>query len=186
MSKRARRLRCCFLAAFLPVAGCSVVSEPGQSAARVAVTYVNPEHFTDARRAELAPTSQGILDELRRFLAETGARFIPENMKLDIRITDIDLAGDFELFRGPQADQVRIGRGLYPPRITLEFELLDGNATPVRSGRRTLTDIDYQTRRVYPRDDYLRYEKELLREWLRAKFGGSTSRTVPTGTGAPA
>ena len=32
---------------------------------------------------------------------------------------DIDLAGDFELFRGPQVDQVRITEGLYPRTSSL-------------------------------------------------------------------
>ncbi len=92
-------------------------------------------------------------------------------MKLSIRITDIDLAGDFELFRGPQADQVRINKGLYPPRIVLEFEVIDGTAAVVKSGKRDLTDINYQLRNVYPREDYLRYEKDILRDWLRAELG---------------
>jgi hypothetical protein len=34
-----------------------------------------------------------------------------------------------------------------------------------------LTDINYQIRSAYPREDYLRYEKDTLREWLRAELG---------------
>ena len=75
-----------------------------------------------------------------------------------------------KLFRGPQADQVRITKGLYPPRIVLEFELLDSGAKVIKTGKRNLTDIDYQSRSVYPREDYLRYEKDILRDWLRAEF----------------
>jgi hypothetical protein len=62
----------------------------------------------------------------------------------------IDLAGEFELYRGPQADQVRITKGLYPPRIMLEFEVIDDTAAVVRSGKRDLTDLNYQLRNVYP------------------------------------
>lgn len=148
------------------------------SASRVSVTFIEPEKFTDARRAELEPTSSAILDDLERFLIDTAAPYVPANMKLNIRVTDIDLAGDFELFRGPQADHVRITRGLYPPRIALEFELVDSTETIVKSGKRNLTDIDYQSRSVYPREDYLRYEKDILRDWLRAEFGGLKNRTV--------
>ena len=32
------------------------------------------------------------------------------------------------------------------------------------------TDIDYQLRTFYPMDDYLRYEKDLLRHWFGAEF----------------
>ncbi len=157
--------------ACLLLSGCAVSVPKDEAVSRVSISFVDPEKFTDSRRAELAPTSAGVLRELEKFLIETGGRYLPETMKLNIRVTDIDLAGDFELFRGPQADQVRITKGLYPPRIMLEFEVIDGAAAVVRSGKRDLTDINYQLRSVYPREDYLRYEKDILRDWLRAELG---------------
>jgi hypothetical protein len=155
---------------FLLLSGCAASAPDDETVSRISVSFVEPEKFTDARRAELAPTSAGVLRELQKFLVETGARYLPEPMKLNIRVTDIDLAGDFEVFRGPQADQVRISKGLYPPRIVLEFELLGSGANIIKMGKRNLTDIDYQSRSVYPREDYLRYEKDILRDWLRAEF----------------
>jgi hypothetical protein len=157
--------------AFLLLSGCAASAPHDEAISRVSVSFVEPEKFTDARRAELAPTSAGVLRELEKFLIETGARYLPATTKLSILVTDIDLAGDFELFRGPQADQVRITKGLYPPRIMLEFEVIDGTAAVVRSGKRDLTDLNYQLRNVYPREDYLRYEKDILRDWLRAELG---------------
>ena len=35
-----------------------------ESGSRIFVTFIEPENFTDARRAELAPTSTGIIGEL--------------------------------------------------------------------------------------------------------------------------
>ena len=166
-----RRSRMISAIALVLVAGCAAAAPVDESAARISVAFIEPEKFTDARRAELEPTSTGIVGELQKFIITTGARYIPENMTLNIRITDIDLAGDFELFRGPQADQVRIVKGLYPPHIVLEFEIIDSAATVVKSGKRDLTDINYQLRSVYPREDYLRYEKDILRDWLRAELG---------------
>jgi len=173
-----RRSRTISAIALVLVAGCAAAAPVDESAARISVAFIEPEKFTDARRGELEPTSKGIVGELQKFIITTGARYIPENMTLNIRITDIDLAGDFELFRGPQADQVRIVKGLYPPHIVLEFEIMDSNATVVKSGKRDLTDINYQLRSVYPREDYLRYEKDLLRDWLRAEFSDLKSRTI--------
>ena len=157
--------------AFLLLSGCAASAPHDEAVSRVSVSFVEPEKFTDSRRVEFAPTSAGVLRELEKFLIETGGRYLPPPTKLSIRVTDIDLAGDFELFRGPQADQVRFNKGLYPPRIMLEFEVIDGTAAVVRSGKRDLTDINYQVRNVYPREDYLRYEKDILRDWLRAELG---------------
>jgi len=162
--------------ALLLVAGCAAAAPVGgESVSHISVVFIEPEKFTDARRAELESTSSGILHELEKFLIATGARYVPENMQLNIRVTDIDLAGDFELFRGPQADHVRIIKGLYPPHVVLEFELVDSAAKVVKAGKRDLTDIDYQMRSVYPKEDYLRYEKDLLRDWMRQEFGGLKS-----------
>jgi hypothetical protein len=162
--------------ALIVIAGCAAAAD--ESVSRASVAFVEPEKFTDARRAELEPTSSGVLRELSRFLTATGSRYVPENMKLNIRVTNVDLAGDFELFRGPQADQVRITKGLYPPHIVLEFEVVDSAAKVVKSGKRDLTDIDYQRRSVYPADDYLRYEKDILRDWLRDEFADLKSHTT--------
>ena len=162
----------------LLIASCAAAEPLHQSASRVSVAFIEPEKFTDARRAELEPTSSGVLRELKKFLTDTGARYVPENLQLNIRITNIDLAGDFELFRGPQADQVRITKGLYPPHIVLEFEVVDSTMKVIKFGKRDLTDINYQLRNVYPREDHLRYEKDILRDWLRAEFGDLKSRTT--------
>ena len=61
-------------------------------------------------------------------------------------------------------------KGIYPPRIALEFRAVDVAGQAVTEGKRDLTDIDYQMRVVYPPDDYLRYEKDLLRDWLLAEL----------------
>jgi len=161
--------------AFLHVAGCAAAAPAGEPVPRIAVAFIEPEKFTDASRAELEPTSAGLLGELRQFIIATRVRYLPENTKLNIRVADIDLAGDFELFRGPEADRVRIAKGVYLPRIALEFELLDNAAMVVKTGKRDLTDIDYQSRGVYPQSDDLRYEKDLLREWLRDEFSDLAS-----------
>jgi hypothetical protein len=174
-----KRLKIVSVIGLLLVAGCAAAAPLDESVARISVTFIEPEKFSDARRAELEPASTGILGELQEFIITTSARYVPEDMKLNIRVTNVDLAGDFELFRGPQADQVRITKGLYPPHIVLEFEVVDNAAKVVKSGKRDLTDIDdYQLRSVYPREDYLRYEKDILRDWLRAEFGDLKSRTT--------
>ena len=135
-------------------------SAAADAAARVSVVFIEPEKFTDMRYSEAERYSPAILLQLQRFIVETGAASLPEPLRLEIRITDIDMAGDFELFRGPVRDQVRVIKGVYPPRIALEFRVIDAAEQSVAVGKRNLTDIDYQRRVVYPPDDYLRYEKD--------------------------
>ena len=136
---------------------------------RVSVVFVEPEKFTDMRYSEAERYSPAILLQLQHVIVETGAVAL-KPLRIEIRITDIDMAGDFELFRGPVRDQVRAIKGIYPPRVALEFRAVDAAGQTVAEGKRNLTDIDYQMRVVYPPDDSLRYEKDLLRDWLRAEL----------------
>jgi hypothetical protein len=172
----------CILATILLVAVIASVGNPAptaaQSAPRVSVVFVEPDKFTDVRYSEAERSSRALLLQLQRFIVDTAVGYLPESLRLEIKITDIDMAGDFEIIRGPQFDQVRVNKSVYPPRIALEFRILDGGEQTVKEGKRDLTDMDYQLRTAYPRDDYLRYEKELLRDWLRAELGVLSAGTT--------
>jgi hypothetical protein len=156
----------------------AAMSGPGYVAAsahpehigRIHVVFVEPAKFTDARRAEFEPNSEAILDAIAKFIQEMGEETLPRDMILDVRVTDVDLAGNFELWHGPQFDHVRVTNQLYPPRIALEFRVIDARGQVIQNGKRSLTDLDYQLRTFYPIDDYLRYEKDLLRRWFREEF----------------
>jgi hypothetical protein len=92
-----------------------------------------------------------------------------EDLHLNIWVTDIDLAGDFEPGRTPRTDDIRIIRAIYPVRIKLQFRLADSAGTVLAEGERTLTDFG-RVNDPFPRSDALRYEKEVLRDWLNAEF----------------
>lgn len=151
-----------------PVAGAAADLPPS----RITVVFVEPERFTDlkdsARRSEKGIAA--LLDELARFVRQTGERAIPADRKLEVRVTDVDMAGEFEPWRGPQLEATRFMREVYPPRIDLEFTLTDAGGHVVAAGKRALRNPLYLTRAAMLKDDRLRYEKELLREWLRSEF----------------
>ena len=48
---------------------------------------------------------------------------MPAGLALEIQVTNIDLAGEFEPWRGPQFDRIRIMRDIYAPRFELTFRL---------------------------------------------------------------
>ena len=87
--------------------------------AKAEVIFDHPENFRDVRDAYMpSETSErGQLEMLRRYLTEVADSYIPDGCKLTMTFTDIDLAGDFEPWRGPQADDIRIIRDIYPPNF---------------------------------------------------------------------
>ena len=161
----------CVMAA---VVGCSVVADRAAAppASRISVTFVQPERFTDVKDSLLASPkgTADLLAAIDRYLRAAGERYVPTGLTLDIRVTNIDLAGEFEPWRGPQFDRVRIMRDVYPPRIALEFRLTDASGAVVKEGQRVLLDQFNLSSSALNNGDPLYYDKLLLGDWLLREF----------------
>jgi hypothetical protein len=136
---------------------------------QVEVVFVEPEKFTDLRVDYYASTepSARAQQELREHLVRAGQSCLKPGQTLLVRITNVDLAGDFEPWRGPDFDHIRILRDIYPPAITLEFRLTGADGKVLAEGKRELRELGYLTSLALPNWDPLRYDKEMLRSWLR-------------------
>jgi hypothetical protein len=142
-------------------------------AARTEVVFFEPEKFTDASDRYLGGERDrdGILDRLKDYLIERAdSRFVAEGQKLAVTITDVDLAGEFEPWHGPSAQDVRIVRDIYPPKINLAFRLTDANGEVLAQGQRELRDLAFMMSISINTSDSLRFEKALLDDWLRKEF----------------
>ena len=139
--------------------------------ARVAVTYVNPQNFSETREFGQYDKFNGTryLEPLKAHLIKQGTRMLPAGLGLEVTITDIKLAGAYEPWHGPNFRYVRFMRDIYPPRIDLSFKLMDSDGKVLREGSRTLRNLGYlQSGSALPTNtDPLRYDKALLDSWLR-------------------
>jgi hypothetical protein len=141
----------------------------------VTVVFEHPEKFTDVRENwgdnENEQGSDHYLPLLREHLEKNAARRLAPGQQLAITFTDIDLAGDFEPWRGLQFDQIRVVKEIYIPRLTFSYKVTDASGTVVKSGDCKLLDMGFQMR-ITPgfRDDPLRYEKAMLDDWLSQEF----------------
>jgi hypothetical protein len=151
-------------------------------AERVTVRMSRPEAFTDfkATCVGMDARTRGLLDDLPQFIRATGGRYVPDGGTLEITLTDIDMAGELETWRGPQACTVRVMLDIYAPRIRLEFRLIDRDGKVVSAGARDLRDPLYLTRAGLLSTDPLRYEKDLLLEWFQRELPG---RSGTSGSG---
>jgi hypothetical protein len=143
-----------------------------QHVPRVEVVFVQPAKFTDVGNS-YAPADrqrEALLGQLKRHLEERAARHVAKDDHLAISITDVDMAGGFEPWRGPVLSDVRIVKDIYPPRIVLKFKLTRADGT-VAAGQRSLSDIAFMTYINFgDRYDLLRHEKRLLDDWLEREF----------------
>ena len=169
-----RRGTIAILAAFALWLGSSAplvaaAATPAESS--VSVTYVNPEQFTENRMYGRQDRFNRIdyLAQLKAYLIKQGQAVLKPGQSLHVDITDIQLAGAYEPWRGPRWDYVRIMRDIYPPRIDLDFKLVDQDGNVLREGKRVLRNIDYlHSGASLPATEGapLYYDKALLRRWL--------------------
>jgi hypothetical protein len=159
-------------AAVFAVASGLRAAETGKAAPPVEVTFVSPEKFTDVtdRYAGGDSGRDDYLSRLKEHLQKSAAPRLAPGQKLAVAFTDIDLAGDFEEWRGIHASDIRILREIYPPRMKLKFTLTDSTGKVVKEGARELIDGAYLLSKPGFSDDELRYDKKLLDDWLRAEF----------------
>lgn len=157
----------------LTAGGVARALDPVKGPSTVDVVFFEPEKFTDVRDGYMG-SDQGrdaTLVELKEYLVKRAVRGLAPGQKLSITITDVDLAGDFEPWRGSQWSDVRVVKDLYPPRITLAFRLTDADGTVSKEGKRDLRDLAFLMKITSGfRSDTLRHEKALLDDWLSVEF----------------
>jgi hypothetical protein len=145
-------------------------ADAGKPGPRTEVIFIHPENFTDVKDGEFA-TDKGrdaILARIRDYLVERTASLLPEGDRLTVTFTDIDLAGDFEPWRGPQWGDVRIIKDIYPPAFKFSYAVTDPSGRVVKQGSEDIRDLNFQMRVTIDTTDTLRYEKDILDDWARS------------------
>lgn len=144
----------------------------GQGQAAVDVSFSQPEAFTDAElgRSYGEAARRRTLEGIERHFNSLAERWLRPEQDLRIEVLDIDLAGRFEPWHAMARD-VRAMRDVTWPRIRMRFALAE-NGKVVETGEEEVTDLDYllQPEARLSRDP-LRYEKAMLEDWFRSRFG---------------
>jgi len=142
-------------------------SLPEQGA--VSVSWTDPAQFSEIRYSKNRWEAKrgDWVRQLAEHLRKSASERLPAGERLDVVITDIRRAGDYEPWHGGSAQDIRFMREIYPPRITLNFRRYDASGRVVAEGERKLVDSMYLSSTGTTDSDLLRYEKQLLDDWLR-------------------
>jgi hypothetical protein len=136
--------------------------------AAVVVSFVDDDHYTDARADGYTRTTA--TEAIERHLRALGARYLTPQQTLRVEVLDIDLAGTMETTK--RATQMRVlrdnGDG---PSIRLRYWLESGGKV-LASGEETLADRSYiRLRKTIGADsESMYYEKRMLDEWFKLRF----------------
>lgn len=137
----------------------------------VSVRWEDPEQFTEIRYSHNPSESRrgNWVEQLALYLRKRAQPRLAAGERLEVDITNIELAGDFEPWLGIQFHDTRIVRDYYPPRMELHFRLIDASGQVRSEGDRKLTDAGFMQTSVKDGDP-LRFEKDLIDRWLQREL----------------
>lgn len=139
----------------------------------VQVRWTDPSKFTELRHSRNRWEAErgDWVRQIAEYLQTRAAKQLAPGQRLEIELTDIKRAGDYEPWHGTQWDDVRVMRDLYPPLISFNFTLYGADGQVLDQGERKLRDSSYLLNSsVGLSTDPLRYEKRMLDDWLRRQF----------------
>jgi hypothetical protein len=140
---------------------------PYAAQAGVSVRFINPERYTDADSYGLG-SYRFTMTFVHQYLEDLGKALLQPGQDLTIDVLNIDLAGTSQLSRSGR--DLRVMRDFAPPSFRLRY-VLKQKGRPPRSGAETVTDVNYQA--VGFASERFGYEKTLLRDWFRQRFGSA-------------
>lgn len=141
--------------------------------ARVQVTWAPDQQLSEVKDN---PMQRGWLKpkdwekSLGDHLVQRADRLLPPGQQLQVTIDNIKLAGAFEPWQGPAAQDIRFLKDIYPPSMELHYRLLGADGSTLREGTAKLRDLAYLQHTVPTSTDQLRYDKRMIDDWLRREF----------------
>ncbi len=149
----------------------------------VDVTFISPEGFSDINHRGTfgQPGPSEVLDLFSRQLVKLGQACIAPEQTLEIRVTDVRLAGrsawEAGWFQSPDPD-VRILRDVDWPSVTLQWRRTGADGTLLSAGSESIADMDYlhHAYRVGDDSSSLPYERAMLSRWFEQRFCPAPAR----------
>ena len=138
-------------------------------AAEVEVNWLKPEKYTDVK------AGQGHRKRFkeRTFKAfeqhfKTLAKALPEQQKLVVNVTNVDLAGDVNF----NIKRIRVVKDIFIPRMAFNYQLLDAEGAVIKSEEVSLKDMGFLMHNpsLRYRSKPLLYEKAMLDKWFNKTF----------------
>jgi hypothetical protein len=154
---------------FLGVIITFVMLQPVAQAVDVEVTWTNPDKYQDIRPGNESRKHfrERTFNNFEKHFAEMAAK-LPENQKLVIDVTDVNLAGDV---RFDTIEQIRVVRDIYFPRMKFSYQLLNADNSVVVAKDVDIKDMSFMTgSNIRYKNKALGYEKKMLDDWFKKEF----------------
>lgn len=144
--------------------GAIMISPISAFAGEANVTYGKFNDFTDVRPSNEARGGyhKRVEKQFTKHFQKL-AEQLPEGYKLGIKVNDIDLAGDVR-FGG--ANELRIVKPIYFPKIKFSYALTDANGKIVDKGDADLKDMSFMDKIRRGREEEFMHDKRIITDWF--------------------
>lgn len=152
-----------FVAALLSVLSVSAF------AGEAKVTWGDLSKFTDVVEGQesKAHFQERLVKEFGDVFNRFSERYLPEGYVLEVKVTDLDLAGDVRPMV-VQGGMLRIVSRIYWPTMSFEYVLKNAKNEIVKSDKATLKDMDFMERiRIPTGKTGFEYEEKMLSDWFK-------------------
>lgn len=155
----------------------SAVSFQSMAQAEVEITWKEPKKYTDVRPANESSKRfrERVFRSLEEYVVEL-AEDLPDGQKLEMTVTDVDLAGQVWpssfVGLGTGGTDTRLIKRVDIPRMEFSYKLTDANGQIVKQSEEVkLKDMAFQDRfnPMFDSESF-RYEKNMLRDWFNSEF----------------
>ena len=160
-----------------PAAASSRVDDPDaprslQLQSPVSVGWDDPTGFSELRHSHnrIEAARGNWVEQIARHLQSRIADALPAGERMELTITDIERAGDYEPWTGVDLRDVRVVRDLYPPRMRLSFTRYGADGQVIAQGERKLADLGFLFGTRANELDPLRFEKRMIDHWVRREL----------------
>ena len=128
------------------------------------VTLIKPHNFTDIDTGNFGIQSkfeQRVAKELAEALA---GHFKETDLTIDIKFTDIDLAGETRY----NMREIRVIKDIYIPRMSFEYEIKDTSGVVKLADTVDIKDMNFLSKRLFglKANDLIGYDKRMLIEYF--------------------
>lgn len=139
------------------------------SAGEAKVQWQNPENYSDIRSGNQTNKSRmrSIDNALGAEFADMAA-MLPPGYRLDVTVTDLDLAGEIDPVPTRTMSETRVLKDIYFPRMTFDYRLLDAQgAVQMEEKDVKLKDMQYMSESKSVKTNQSYYsERKMIRDWF--------------------
>lgn len=134
------------------------------------VSWKDVDSYTDIRPADGLRDryQQKVMDQLTEHFQSLMTK-LPEDQKLEVTVTDVDLTGRLEpTFGRSSSNYVRIVREIDFPRMEFDYRLVNNSGEVLKEGQANVKNMSFNygglASRVHRNDLY--FEEEMLTRWF--------------------